>query len=187
MNIPKLPPQLLSSGSSFRPLSKSGTGPVKSPSLGGEKLISTRQEEFEAMDTFVNRTLLKSVTKERAQVPQDATYSRSEAKGLASTLKSMVAISSRPVTGEKVTVSSTGALFMESEPQPQSKAWQPSSLSEAVDYRKSCVEKHKQTIEVLVDARAQGNVPESHLKDLEQTMLAADRKVFEAMKMCDQF
>jgi hypothetical protein len=104
---------------------------------------------------------------------------------MASTMKGMVAIANRPVTGEKVTVSPTGALFMESETQP--KPWQPSSLSQAVDYRKSCVEKHKQTIEVLVDARAQGNVPESHLNKLEQAMLEADKKVFAAMKMCQQF
>ena len=169
-----------------RSIPGSGTEKAKSKQVDVDQLKSTRQEEFEAADTLANVTFPKYLSNERAKIPKDATLGRSEARSMASTLESMVAISSRPVTGEKVTVSATGALFMENETQPK-KAWEPSSLSQAVDYRKSCIEKHKQTIEVLVDARAQPNVPESHLKTLEQAMLAADKKVFAAMKMCDQF
>ena len=176
--------QPLFSRPSSRTFAVSGTGNIANSKVSEEKLYSTRQEEFQPMET-VNFSFPNSVSQERTEVHGDTTFSRSEEKATASTLQGMLASASGSVAGEKVTVSATGALFLEFEAQP--KPWQPSSLSEAVDYRRSCMEKHRQTIEVLVDARAQGNVPESHLKDLEQAMLAADKKVFAAMKMCDQF
>jgi hypothetical protein len=166
--------------------SKSPTSPDRVATLKseGSGLRSTRAEDFEQTDRFVTLSFPKTVVNEQAQIPPDAAYTKAEAKKPASSLKSMVERAT-PVTGEKVTVSPTGALYVESEPPPN--PWQPSSFAQAVEYRKDCIERHRQTIEVLVDARAQGNVPESHLQKLEKAMIEADEKVFAAMKVCNQF
>ena len=86
-----------------------------------------------------------------------------------------------------VTVSSTGALFMEAPPATEKAPWRPNSFDEAVNFRNACMEKHRQTIEVYCDAQAQGNVSDSHLEKLRNAVFAADQKVFAAMDFCREF